>query len=192
MKNSSKKQTEVKPAQLKSGYIWGEQPLKCDEIQAVLLAYMTHDLGETQSILVREHIRKCDSCRAEAAEIEETFSLLRQTGGTSDHLHLSDERRKRILLAVFHPAINWIDLHHKLVSVVLAVVILTTTILALRNFAIFRNEPLEEGIPIWRYFKSGELPEMVEKRLKEAAGESGSEISGQKTEVRNTNEGIQK
>ncbi len=171
MKSSSKKQTNDKSSQSKVGYVWGEQPLKCEEIQEVLLAYMSRELGETQSILVHEHIRKCDACRAEAVEIEDTLATLNHSNGADNHLRLSSDRRKRILLAVFHPVINWIDLHHKLVSIVLAGVILATTIIDLRNFAIFRNEPLENGIPIWRYFKSGELPELVEEQLKEVAGD---------------------
>ncbi len=174
MKISSKKQTE-NSSQSKVGYVWGEQPLKCKEIQEVLAAYMSRELGETQSILVREHIRKCNACRADAAEIKETLSMLNQSNNIDNQLRLSADRRKRILLAVFHPIINWIDLHHKLVSIVLALVVLATTIIALRNFAIFLNDPLENGIPIWRYFKSGKLPELVEKRLKEASGEDGPE-----------------
>ncbi len=172
MKSRTKNQKDVQHPQLKSGYVWGEQPLKCEEIQEVLFAYMSHELGDTQSVLVREHIRKCDSCRSEAVEIEETLSMLHQSYETHGHLRLSDDRRKRILLAVFHPVINWIDLHHNLVSILLALIVLLGTIFALRNFEIFRNEPLEDGIPIWRYFKSGELPELVEQQLKEATGES--------------------
>ena len=183
MKSSSKKQTKIKNSQ--PSYDWGEQPLECKEIQEVLPAYMSRELGEAQSILIHEHLRKCETCRAEAAEIEETLALLKSSN-TPDYLRLSDDRRKRILLAVFHPAINWIDLHHKLVSIVLAVIVLATAILTLRNFAIFRDEPLEDSIPIWRYFKTGELPELVEQQLKEASEDGGAEDKSQKPEVRGT------
>jgi hypothetical protein len=112
-----------------------------------------------------------------------TLALLKSSN-TPDYLRLSDDRRKRILLAVFHPAINWIDLHHKLVSIALAVIVLATAILTLRNFEIFREEPLEDGIPIWRYFKTGELPELVEQQLKEASGHGVAEVRGQRAEIR--------
>lgn len=167
MKSRTNNNKEDPQTNLKSGYVWGEQPLKCDEIQAVLFAYMSHELGESQSVLVREHIRKCDSCRAEAAELKETLAMLNQSDVGHTRLRLSDDRRKRIMLAVFHPVINWIDMHHKSVSIALAILVLIGTIFALRNFEIFRNEPLDDGIPIWRYFKSGELPKLVEQHMKE-------------------------
>lgn len=142
--------------------------LNCEDIQAVLLAYMSRELGDTQSVLVREHIRKCEKCRAEAAEIEATLTFMH--GSSGDGLagdeRLTDERRERILRAVLHPLVDWIDLHHRLVAIVLAVVVLATALFALRNFEIFKREPLEDGIPIWRIFKSGKLPELVEQARK--------------------------
>ncbi len=148
-----------------------EKVLKCEDIQEVLLAYMSRELGDAQSILIREHIRKCDDCRSEAAEIETTLALLRR--GSGDFLvgeaRLTDERRKRILRAVFHPVIDWVDMHHRLVSILLALVVLVLGFLAVRDAEIFKREPLEEGIPIWRMFKSGALPELVEKERQRQA-----------------------
>jgi hypothetical protein len=161
-----------------------EPVLTCEEYQALLFAYMSRELGDTQSILVREHIRKCDRCRAEAAEIESTLALLKSASKTeaSEASHLTDERRERILRAVFHPVMDWISRHHKMVSVVLAIVALIVTFFLLWDFEIFRNEPMDEGIPIWRMFKSGDLPELVEKGLKESEGRSQeSGIRGQET-----------
>jgi hypothetical protein len=152
----------------------GEHVLKCADIQEVLLAYMSRELGDAQSLLVREHIRACDTCRAEAAEIEATLSLLHQAADDDEGVddRLTDERRKRILRAALHPVIDWIDMHHRLVSIVLAVLVLAAALIALRDFKIFNPEPLEEGIPIWRIFKSGGLPELVEReRLRREAEE---------------------
>jgi hypothetical protein len=152
----------------------GEKVLKCEDIQEVLFAYMSRELGDTQSVLVREHIRKCDVCRAEAAEIEATLAMLRRGSPDADagDVRLTDERRKRILRAVFHPVIDWIDIHHRLVSVVLAVLVLAVAFMAVRHAEIFKHEPLEEGIPIWRMFKSGKLPELVEQERRRSKAES--------------------
>ena len=72
--------------------------MKCEDIQALLTDYMTRELGESQSALVREHLRMCPVCQNAAREITEAFDLLhvaRKVGaGRPDRL--SDERRARI------------------------------------------------------------------------------------------------
>lgn len=148
--------------------------LKCDDFQMLLFAYMSRELGDVQSRVVREHLRTCDACRREAADIEATLEAL-QAGAPGDNAganeRLSDERRKRILRAVFHPVIDWIDRHHRLVSTTVAVLLLITVVLLLRDFAIFKRQQLEKGIPIWRMFKSGRLPELVEEARRNDAQE---------------------
>jgi hypothetical protein len=79
MKSRTEKHIENRNPKHGVGFEWGEKPLKCEEIQQVLFSYMSRELGETQSVLVREHIRKCAVCRAEAVEIEETLALLKQS-----------------------------------------------------------------------------------------------------------------
>ncbi len=138
--------------------------LKCGDIEALLFAYMTYELGDVQSRVVREHLRSCDGCRRVAAEIQDTMDMLREGDvGISTEPCLSEDRRKRILRAVLHPVMDWIDRHHRLFSVLTALLTLVTVLLLLRHVAIFRTQQLEEGIPIWRMFKSGRLPELVEK-----------------------------
>jgi len=154
----------------------GEKVLKCEDIQELLLAYMSRELGDAQSLFIREHIRKCDDCRAEAAEIETTLALLRRgSEEDSEGARLTDERRKRILRAVFHPVIDWIDVHHRLVSIVLAVLVLVVAFVAVRHVELFKYEPPEEGIPIWQIFKSGRLPELVEQERQRQADEDAAD-----------------
>lgn len=138
--------------------------LRCEDVREKLLAYMTRELSESPSALVREHIRKCEICRAEAAEIENTLALLHASSDadTNPAPHLTDEQRKRILRAAFHPIMDWIDQHHRVISIMLALVVLIATFFTLRNFEIFKRQEVGDGIPIWRMFKSGELPELVE------------------------------
>jgi hypothetical protein len=151
--------------------------LGCDDIQMLLSAYMMRELGDVQSRVVREHLRTCDACRREAAEFQEMLDTLKAGAGEAQAgagVRLSDERRARILRAVFHPVMDWIDRHHRLVSAVLAVLVVLVVLVVLRHAAIFRRQQLEEGIPIWRMFKSGQLPELVEKERLRHADETAS------------------
>jgi predicted anti-sigma-YlaC factor YlaD len=148
MKSSSEKQDKDQHPNYGLDALCGKKLLKCEDIQPVLFAYMSRELGETQSVLVREHIRKCAACRSEAAEIQETLDLLNDSAGACEDSRLSDERRERILLAVFHPVINWIDLHHRLVSILLALLVLASVLLGLRHFEIFRPLDLGEHIQV--------------------------------------------
>lgn len=138
--------------------------LKCEDMQLLLSAYLMRELGDVQSRVVREHLRTCDACRREAAELQEMLNTLEAVGGGErEGARLSDERRVRLWRAVFHPVWNWIYIHHRLVSAVLAVLALITVLVALRHTVLFRTQPPEESIPIWRMFRSGQLPELVEK-----------------------------
>jgi len=136
--------------------------LKCGDIEALLFAYMTHELGDVQSRVVREHLRGCAGCRRVAAEIQDTMDMLRAGDAVITTTPcLTEERRKRILRAVLHPVMDWIDRHHRLVSVLIALLTLAIVLLLLRHVAMFRAQQLDDGIPIWRMFKSGKLPELV-------------------------------
>jgi hypothetical protein len=87
------------------------------------------------------------------------LALLNDSAGISADSRLSDDRRKRILLAVFHPVINWIDMHHRLVSILLALLVLAGVLLGLRHFAIFRPMNLGDSIPV-RIIPENGLPPM--------------------------------
>lgn len=138
--------------------------LRCEDMQMLLFAYMTRELGDVQSRVVREHLRTCETCRQEAAGIEETLVALRADAddGGDEALRLSDERRERLWRAVFHPVLDWVDRHHRLVAGVVAIFTLLLVIFLLRHAAIWKRQQIEEGIPIWRMFRSGKLPELVE------------------------------
>lgn len=137
--------------------------LRCEDIQMLIFAYMTRELGDVQSRVVREHLRSCQVCRQEASEIKETLAALRAgADDSSEELRLSDDRRERLWRAVFHPVLDWIDHHHRLVAGLAALLTLLLTLFLLRHAAIWRTQQVEEGIPIWRMFRSGKLPELVE------------------------------
>jgi hypothetical protein len=106
---------------------------------------------------VREHIRRCPKCAAEAADIESTLDLLKRSDAPVD-VRLSEERRERIIWAAFHPVMNWIDMHHRLVSLLLALLVLLAVFCSLRNFAIFRHIRLDDGITVKILRPPAEMP----------------------------------
>lgn len=150
--------------------------LRCEDMQMLLFAYMTRELGDVQSRVVREHLRTCAACRKEAADIEETLAALRADAEEpSTELRLSDERRERLWRAVFHPVLDWIDRHHRLVAGAIALLTLLLVIFLLRHAAIWKRQQLDEGIPIWRMFRSGKLPELVEQVMEQQQGKQQGE-----------------
>jgi len=150
--------------------------LRCEDIQMLIFAYMTRELGDVQSRVVREHLLTCQVCRQEASEIKETLAALRAgADDSSEELRLSDDRRERLWRAVFHPVRDWIDHHHRLVAGLSALLTLLLTLFLLRHAAIWKTQQIEEGIPIWRMFRSGKLPELVEKAMEQQNEENNKE-----------------
>lgn len=116
--------------------------LKCDDIRELLIEYFLRELGQNRSDLVREHLRKCEDCRAAAAELSDTVDLLRSTmHDPEEPQRLSDESRRRILHAISHPLLDWMSRHHALVSTVVVIITLLVAGLLLRDIRIRRDLP---------------------------------------------------
>ncbi len=151
--------------------------LTCEDIQSLLMDYMTRELGEARSVVVREHIRKCDACRREAAEMQSTFDLLRQVSNEEAALpdHLNEDHRRRLLRAVMHPVLDWMARHHRLVSALVTLLVLLLVFIVLR--APKKVEDHGPSIPIWKYFRSGDLPALVDDARRKAEEENESPIA---------------
>jgi hypothetical protein len=154
----------------------GEALAVCDDVRGVLFEYMTHELGDARSRFVREHLRRCAACRAEAAEIKTTLAALHAADAlvAASPDRLSADHRKRLLRAVMHPVRDWIGIHHRLVALVMAAVVLLAVLFAVRNVALFQIEETGPRIPIWKIFKSGGLPELVERERQRALAEAAA------------------
>ncbi|MFC1498606.1 anti-sigma factor family protein [Verrucomicrobiota bacterium] len=124
--------------------------MKCEDIQEVLFDYMARELGDARSVLVREHMRKCEQCRSEAAEIQATIDLLRtdskDDAGIPDHL--SEERRARIIRALAHPVIHWIERHHILVSVIVTIMVIVVLLGFLKGVKMFKSRLEDPGVTV--------------------------------------------
>ncbi len=106
--------------------------VECWRIEEVLFDYLSRELGEQQSLLVREHLRHCDHCRRQAAELQTTVDLLRaQDPAGNMAARLSDPRRRRLLRVLLHPVLDWIIRHHVVTALLAAVVALGVVLLFL-------------------------------------------------------------
>lgn len=125
--------------------------MSCGDIQSVLFDYMTRELGTARSDLVREHIRKCESCRAAAADIQATLDLLKKASASTGETmpsRLSRKRRKRIIRAMMHPVLDWISVNHFIVSVIVMGLVIIAALLILRTLEPWRISDPPEGITV--------------------------------------------
>ncbi len=104
----------------------------CTDVQPLLLAYLSRELGPGRSDLVREHIHKCSRCQAEAASIQKTIGWLRASSRIPQtSLRLSPQHRARIVWALSHPILDWVAAHHTFVSLLTAGSLILTALLLL-------------------------------------------------------------
>jgi len=104
--------------------------MKCEEIQELLMAYFSGELGRPRATLVREHLRKCPDCRSVALEIQTTLALLRTSaeGERNLPMRLTDDRRARLRRAFLHPVLDWIYQRHVIASLLIALIALIVLI----------------------------------------------------------------
>ena len=95
----------------------GAMRVPCERIDEVLFSYMARELGPEQSLLVREHLRRCPKCRAQALEIRRTIDILesRDPAAAAPDA-LSPRRRRRVFWTFAHPLLDFIFVHHALAS----------------------------------------------------------------------------
>jgi predicted anti-sigma-YlaC factor YlaD len=124
--------------------------VRCEDIRESLFDYLTQELGEGSSDLVRIHLRRCETCRQTAAGLKATLDLLRESSHESGGIptRLSEERYARLIRAVMHPVLDWMYRHHILVSFIAAVAILLTVLFILRGVNIWRREILGPSYPV--------------------------------------------
>jgi anti-sigma factor RsiW len=126
----------------------GSEKTQCEDIRAVLFDYLTRELGAGRSDLVREHLRRCADCQAQAAEMQTTLDFLRRAS-REERLpeRLSSDRRERVLWAWMHPVLDGIFRHHILVSIAVALLLLGLFLAMLWHKEVWRLES-HEGIPV--------------------------------------------
>jgi len=123
--------------------------MPCDDIQALLFDYMTHELGGKRAELVREHLRKCEACQEASAEIHRTMEVLRKarTVHKTEVFKLSQKSQSRIRWAIVHPVLDWIYRHHILVAFCVAAAVVTSVLVYLLSAQLWMEMP-EHTYPV--------------------------------------------
>jgi anti-sigma factor RsiW len=108
--------------------------MKCEIIESMLLDFVNRELDPVRSDMVWKHLKKCPDCEKEAKEMESTLLLLRQASQypTGAPEHLSEKHRASIVRAITHPILHWMETHHAVASLVLAVLVIASIVLYLR------------------------------------------------------------
>lgn len=101
-------------------------PIDCSRIQPMLFDYVSRELGDRKSMLVREHLRHCADCRKEAVDLQQTLVLMKHNDpGDSAPSALTGKRRKRLLWLMQHPFISRCLGHPRLTAFFVTVIVLT-------------------------------------------------------------------
>ena len=119
----------------------GVHRVDCGQIRELLFAYLTHELGDAQSLLVREHLRHCPDCATEAREMQETVDLIKQNDpAASVATRFAPKRRKRLIWLMEHPFIAKCIKHNRITSLVVMIVVLAILFAILWSLRIYREE----------------------------------------------------
>lgn len=109
-----------------------EYPLDCGKICELLFEYMSHELGDSQSLLVREHLRHCETCSSTALKFQKTIDLMkRHDPAGSVPTAISPKRRRHLIWLMEHPFVAKCLKHYKMTSLVVAVIVLIVAFLYL-------------------------------------------------------------
>lgn len=127
------------------------QHIPCKDIQDLLFDYMSHELGGARSVLIREHLRKCEECTRQAAEIQSTLDLLNKASREESDIpaRLTDERRKKLYWWYSHPFMRWIEKHHIIVSVIATLLALAVIGTVMLKVKLWQANPPEDLYPVW-------------------------------------------
>ena len=126
-----------------------DRPLPCEAIQALMLEYMQRGLGEGRSDVIREHTRRCETCRERMSDLQNTLGLLDAAfphGSPPDHL--SDRHRARLARALMHPMLDWVYVHHILVSALVATLVIAGVVAGLRRYKVWKEGITDPGISV--------------------------------------------
>ena len=142
----------------------GVHRVDCGQIRELLFAYLTHELGDAQSLLVREHLRHCPDCATEAREMQETVDLIKQNDpAASVATSFAPKRRKRLIWLMEHPFIAKCIKHNRITSLVVMIVVLAILFAILWSLRIYREEVT--ALPPVRFEPSVDVEEPIDLEL---------------------------
>ncbi len=98
----------------------------------MLFEYMSHELGDPQSLLIREHLRHCEGCSEAAMKLQKTIDWMKRNDpAESMPTEISPKRRRRLIWLMEHPFVARCLKHYKRTSLVVAVIVMILVFLYL-------------------------------------------------------------
>ena len=70
--------------------------IKCSDIEPHLFDFIQHELGQVQTTVITEHLKKCEKCKKSLHELQESLKTLEDFGINKPPEHLTDKRKKKI------------------------------------------------------------------------------------------------
>ena len=126
----------------------GVTTVKCEEVQPLLVSYMSHELGPSRSDFVREHLRKCSNCQKVVNDMQSTMDILSNAAKLPSHIpdRLTPDRRLKINWYFKHPFMLWMERNILLISMIIVsiLLILMAILLMQKKFGIDTIK-LEDG-----------------------------------------------
>lgn len=126
----------------------GVTTVKCEEVQPLLVSYMSHELGQSRSDFVREHLRKCSNCQKVINDMQSTMDLLSSAAKMPSHIpdRLTPERRLKINWYFKHPFLLWIERNILLISmVIVSLLFILMAILMMQKRFVDNTSRFENG-----------------------------------------------
>jgi hypothetical protein len=120
----------------------------CRDVQTLLYDYTVRELGLARSEFVREHVRRCDACRAELALIQKTLDVLTMARKAPVPDRLSVHHRRRMSRAVMHPVLDWVCDHNVLVAITATLLTILLSVFILRWAMDVRVTDNSDGVPV--------------------------------------------
>lgn len=133
----------------------------CRDVQSLLYDYMGHELGPARSEFVREHVRRCETCRAELVSIQKAFDILNVARKAPVPAHLSVSHRRRMARAVMHPVLDWICRHNVLVATVAMLLTILLAVILMRWAMDVEKPDDSDAVPVFLvpHTNAGEGPD---------------------------------
>ncbi|MDA0321164.1 MAG: zf-HC2 domain-containing protein [Verrucomicrobia bacterium] len=127
--------------------------MNCSDIQNRLTDYISKETTGAVSDTIRIHLESCPNCRTVAKDLNETLDILKldSEGRLGDAAQLTEERREEIVRAYTHPVIHWVETHHILVSIIVALTLILLAAAAMIVINSSRDEAPEpvDGVEVW-------------------------------------------
>lgn len=118
--------------------------IKCSDIEPHLFDFLQHELGSAQTIIITEHLKKCEDCRKSLAELQISLKALEDFGVAQPPKHLTDKRKKRIKFAYMHPFLNFCYIHHTIISIIIVIITLATVLFIIKNASLDKKSDFKE------------------------------------------------